>query len=96
MSAVGSRHRTQLAQKYAALAQESELRGEHGRAADFYRAALLILYNTPIPEFRRERGVPDNDTETRMPTDRPVAELDLSRQTGAEGTVLPELTPQGN
>lgn len=95
MSAVGRRHRTELAQKYAALAEESQRRGQYGRAAEFYRAALLVLYNTPIPEGGHERGVPENDTETRMPT-HPTFELDFSRQTVAENNVLPELTPENN
>jgi hypothetical protein len=82
-----------LARKYAALAHESEVRGEHGRAANLYRAALLVLYNIPdpVPEARHERGVPQNDTETRMPSD-PTVELDLNEHLGAENSVCPEMT----
>jgi hypothetical protein len=82
-----------LAKKYAALAHESQERGEHGRAANLYRAALFVLYNIPdsVPEARHERGVPQNDTEARMPSD-PTIQLDLNEHPGAENSVRPEMT----
>ena len=88
-------NRTRLAQEYAAMAHESEVRGEHGQAANLYRAALFVLYNIPepVPELCRNPGVPENDTETTMPRD-PTVKLDVSDQMGAENSVRPEMAPE--
>jgi hypothetical protein len=45
MASNGRRARTEMAEEYAALARQAEQDGQHGRAADLYRAALFILYN---------------------------------------------------
>lgn len=94
MAATGRKVRTRLAQEYASLAHESEQRGEHGRAANLYRAALFVLYNMPepIPELPHDRGVPENDTETRMPRD-PSDQPDVSDLRGAENSVRLETAP---
>jgi hypothetical protein len=59
-----------MAEEYAALARQAEREGEHGRAADLYRAALFILYNyRPLGELSLEAFVPveNGDGEAAAP-----------------------------
>jgi hypothetical protein len=86
-----------LAQKYAALAHESEERGNHRGAAELYRAALFILYNIPpyVLEVHHARGVPQNDTEARMPSDATVRVV-VHEQSGAENSVPLEMTRESS
>jgi hypothetical protein len=45
-----------------------------------------------IREFPRDRGVPENDTETRMPSD-PTVEFAIGDRTGAENSIRPGTAP---
>ena len=94
MAATGRSNRTRLAQEYAAMALESEERGDYGRAANLYRAALSVLYNIPefVPNLCDERGVPENDTETGMPGD-PSPRFQINEGTGTENSARPEMAP---
>jgi hypothetical protein len=70
MAASGRRARTEMAEEYAALARQAEREGEHGRAADLYRAALFVLYNyRPLGELSLEaiEAVENSDGEAGAP-----------------------------
>jgi len=62
------RNRNALARAYAKLAHAFEERGEHGRAAECFRLALLVLYNYPEGVVQPATGVrvAENDDGAEM------------------------------
>ena len=64
MASSGRRARTEMAEEFAALARQAEHEGDHGRAADLYRAALFILYNyRPLGERSLEAFEPVENSD---------------------------------